>query len=51
MSGWEARREALRTSDAKAKERILEDHRVSIALVERVMSQLHDASRVLEDGP
>ena len=36
MAGWEARREALRTKDAKAKQRILEDHRVSIALVERV---------------
>ena len=44
LAGWEARREALRTSDAKAKQRILEDHRVSIALVERVMAQLHDAS-------
>ena len=44
MSGWEARREALRTSDAKAKQRILEDHRTAIALVERVMAQLHDDS-------
>ena len=44
MAGWEARREALSTSDAKAKQRILEDHRLSIALVERVMAQLHDAS-------
>ena len=44
MAGWEARRSALRERDAKAKQRILEDHRVSIALVERVMAQLHDAS-------
>ena len=44
MDGWEARRDALRTSDAKAKQRILEDHRLAIALVERVMAQLHDAS-------
>ena len=44
MAGWEARRDALRTSDAKAKQRLLEDHRLSIALVERVMAQLHDAS-------
>ena len=44
MAGWEARREALRTKDAKSKQRILEDHRVSIALVERVMAELHDAS-------
>ena len=42
MAGWEARREALRTKDAKAKQRILEDHRVSIALVERVVAQLLD---------
>ena len=51
MDGWEARREALRTSDAKAKQRILEDHRTSIALVERVMALLHDASQESEDGP
>ena len=44
MEGWEARRSALRSKDAKAKQRILEDHRVSIALVERVMAELHDAS-------
>ena len=44
MEGWEARLEALRTSDAKAKQRILEDHRTAIALVERVMAQLHDDS-------
>ena len=46
MEGWNARREALRTKDAKAKSRILQDHRVSIALVERVMAQLHDSSLV-----
>ena len=45
MSGWEARRSALRTSDAKAKQRILDDHRAAIALVERVMVQIHDASQ------
>ena len=51
MEGWEARREALRTSDAKSKARTLEDHRVSIALVERVMAQLHDdASQEPEDA-
>ena len=44
MAGWEARREALRTSDAKSKQRILEDNRTAIALVERVMAQLHDES-------
>ena len=44
MDGWEARREAMRVSDAKDKQRILEDHRLAIALVERVMAQLHDAS-------
>ena len=43
MEGWEARREALRTKDTKAKQRILEDNRVSIALVERVVAQLLDA--------
>ena len=42
MDGWNARREALRTKDAKSKQRILEDHRVSIALVERVVAQLLD---------
>ena len=42
MAGWNARREALRTKDAKSKQRILEDHRVSIALVERVVAQLLD---------
>ena len=51
MDGWQARREAMRQSDAKAKSRILEDHRTTIALVERVMSQLHDASQEPEDGP
>ena len=51
MDGWEARREALRTKDSKSKSRILEDHRVSIALVERVMAQLHDASQEPEDSP
>ena len=50
MSGWEARREALRTKDAKAKQRMLEDNRVAIALVERVMVQLHDASQEREDA-
>ena len=50
MSGRESRREALRTTDSKAKARILEDHRTSIALVERVMSQLHDASQEPQDG-
>ena len=44
MAGWEARRSALRQRDAKAKQRTLEDNRVSIALVERVMAELHDAS-------
>ena len=44
MDGWEARRDAIRTSDLKAKQRILEDHRPAIALVERVMAQLHDDS-------
>ena len=44
MEGWEARREALRAVDAKSKERILDDHRQAIALVERVMAQLHDQS-------
>ena len=51
MAGWEARRSALRERDSKAKKRILEDHRVSIALVERVMAQLLDASPASEDGP
>ena len=40
MGGWEARREAMRASDTKAKDRILKDHQESIALVERVMDQL-----------
>ena len=44
MSGWEARREALRTKDKKAKKTILEDNREAINLVERVMAQLHDES-------
>ena len=44
MAGWEARREALRTKDAKSKQRIMEEHSLSIALVERVMAQLHDES-------
>ena len=43
MEGWEARRSALRERDAKAKRRILDDHRLSIALVERVMKLLLDA--------
>lgn len=51
MDGWEARREAMQAPDAKAKKRILQDHRVSIALVERVMAQLHDASQQSEDAP
>ena len=51
MEGWEARRESLRTRDAKAEKRILDDHRFSIALVERVMVQLHDASQTSEDDP
>lgn len=42
MEGWEARRSALRASDGTAKQRIQKEHRVSIALVERVMAQLHD---------
>ena len=42
MAGWEARRSALRERDSKAKKRILEDHRVSIALVERVVAELLD---------
>ena len=44
MEGWEARLDALRTKDTKDKQRILADHRVSIALVERVMAELMDAS-------
>ena len=51
MEGWEARRSALRSSDAKAKQGILEDHRTSIALVERVMAQLHDAALASEVDP
>ena len=51
MAGWNARREALRTSDAKTKKRILDDHREAIALVDRVMAHLHDASQEPEDGP
>lgn len=51
MSGWEARRESLQASDAKAKKRALDDHRVAVALVERVMAELHDASQEPEDGP
>ena len=51
MDGWEARREALRERDAKAKKRILDDHRVSVALVERVMAKLHDPSQAAEDAP
>ena len=51
MSGWEARREALRSKDAKSKQRILADNRVAIALVERVMAELHDASLAREVGP
>ena len=43
MDGWEARRESIRTKDAKAKKRIFEDHRASIALVERVMARLQDS--------
>ena len=50
MDGWEARCEALRTSDAKSKQRILDDHRVSIAMVERVMAELHDSSQEPDDG-
>ena len=44
MDGWEARHEALNASDSKDRNRILKDHRVAVALVERVMAQLHDAS-------
>ena len=51
MAGWEARKEAMRTSDAKAKKQILSDHRVSIDLVERVMAQLLDASQEPQDAP
>ena len=51
MSGWEARREALRAPDKKAQERIKKDHSASMALVERVMTELHDASQDREDGP
>ena len=36
--------------DAKAKQRILKDHRVSIELVERVMAELLDDSQTHEDG-
>ena len=50
MEGWEARREAMRERDAKAKQRILKDHRVSIELVERVMAELLDDSQTHEDG-
>ena len=51
MAGWEARKEALRTKDAKAKSRILQDHRTAIALVERVMLQLHDAAQEPQNAP
>ena len=50
MSGWEARRELIRTDDAKAKERIVDDHREAIALVERVMAQLVDDSQSRQDN-
>ena len=50
MQGWNARSEALRERDAKAKKRILKDHHVSIALVERVMAELLDDSQEREDG-
>ena len=49
MDGWEASRSALREPDAKAKKRILADHRVSIALVDRVMAELMDTSQERED--
>ena len=49
MEGWEARHESIRTKDAKAQKRILKDHRVSIALVERVMARLHDACQTPKD--
>ena len=50
MAGWEARRSAMRERDAEAKKRILKDHRASIALVERVMAKLMDASQERKDG-
>ena len=51
MAGWAARLEALRTKDRKEKKRILEDNRVAVKLVERVMARLHDASQEREDDP
>ena len=51
MAGWEARKEALRTSDTKAKRRVLDDHRTAVALVERVMAQLHDDAQEPQDAP
>ena len=45
MSGWEARKEAIRTKDAKVKRRILDDNRWATALVDRVMADLHDESQ------
>ena len=51
MDGWEARREAIRERDAKSQKRILEDHRSSVALVERVVAKLHDPPQASEDEP
>ena len=50
MAGWQARQEMIRTKDPKAKQRIMEDHRGSIALVERVMAELHDAPQSPQDA-
>ena len=51
MAGWEARKEALRAKDAKDRSRILKDNRTSISLVERVMTQLHDAAQEPQNAP
>ena len=52
MAGWGAReRTRCAEKDAKAKSRILQDHRTAIALVERVMLQLHDAAQEPQNAP
>ena len=51
MDGWEARKDALRTSDSKSKKRILDDHHESVDLVKRIMAQLLDATQEPEAGP
>ena len=51
MAGWQARKDALREKDAKARSRILKDNRTSVSLVERVMAQLHDAAQEPQNAP